>query len=151
MEMFRKLLNIQCLLTEKDLTEKVVIDMELPLQCVTEGFVNELELLEPFGKGNTKPVFAGRNMELLSGRILGRNKNVLKMQVKDAYQTVMDAMYFGNIDDFLGYLDKKFGAGTANAFLSGKRNGIMLSMTYYPGINEYMGRKNMQIIVTHYQ
>ena len=150
-DIFRKMLNIQCMLTEKDLTEKVVIDMELPFQCVTEEFVQELELLEPFGKGNTKPVFAGRNIELLSGRILGKNKNVLKMQVKDEYQSVIDAMYFGNIDDFLTYLDKKCGPGTANAFLMGKRGGIRLSLTYYPGINEYMGRKNMQIVVTHYQ
>ena len=150
-EDFREMLNIQCDLTEKDLTEKVVIDMELPFQCATEQFVGELEILEPFGKGNTKPVFAGRNIELISGRILGKNKNVLKMQVKDAYQTVMDAMYFGNIDDFLTYLDKKFGNGTANAFLSGRRSGLTMSMTFYPSVNEYMGRKNMQIVVTHYQ
>ena len=148
---FRKMLNIQCALTEKDLTEKVVIDMELPFQCVTESFVHELEILEPFGKGNTKPVFAGRNIELISGRILGKNKNVLKMQVKDAYQMSMDAMYFGNIEDFLGYLDKKFGKGTADAFLTGRSSGLTLSMTYYPAVNEYMGRKNMQIVVTHYQ
>ena len=148
---FRKMLNIQCALTEKDLTEKVVIDMELPFQCVTESFVHELEILEPFGKGNTKPVFAGRNIELISGRILGKNKNVLKMQVKDAYQMSMDAMYFGNIEDFLGYLDKKFGKGTADAFLTGRSSGLTLSKTYYPAVNEYMGRKNMQIVVTHYQ
>ena len=150
-EMFRKMLNIQCMLTEKDLTEKVVIDMELPFHCITEEFVQELELLEPFGKGNTKPVFAGRNIELLNGRILGKNKNVLKLQVKDNFQTVMDAMYFGNIDDFLSYLDQKFGIGTANSFLAGRRSGLTLSLTYYPGINEYMGRKTMQIVITHYQ
>ena len=150
-DVFRKMLNIQCMLTEKDLTEKVVIDMELPFQCINEEFVTELEKLEPFGKGNTKPVFAGRNIELLNGRILGKNKNVLKMQLKDAYKTSIDAMYFGNIDDFFRYLDKKYGDGTAEAFLSGRRDGITLSLTYYPGINEYMGRKTMQIVVTHYQ
>ena len=148
---FRKMINIQCTLTEKDLTEKVVIDMELPFPCVTEEFVNELELLEPFGKGNTKPVFAGRNIELLNGRILGKNKNVLKMQVKDGSQMIMDAMYFGNIPDFFAYLDRKYGEGTSNALLVGRGEGIRMSLTYYPGMNEYMGRKNMQIVVTHYQ
>lgn len=148
---FRKMLNIQCVLTEKELTEKVVIDMELPLQCVNEAFVNELSLLEPFGKGNTKPVFAGRNIELLNGRVLGKNRNVLKMQVKDTYQTVMDAMFFGNIEDFLMCLDEKYGNGTSDAFLSGRGKGIFMSLTYYPGINEYMGRKSMQIVITHYQ
>ena len=149
-ETFREMLNIQCTLTDKDLTEKVVIDMELPFQCVNEEFVQELEILEPFGKGNTKPVFAGRNIELLSGRILGKNKNVLKMQVKDVYRTVIDAMYFGNIEDFLACLDKKYGNGTSNAFLSGKGRNIQMSLTYYPGLNEYMGRKTPQIIITHY-
>lgn len=148
---FRKMINIQCMLTEKELMEKVVIDMELPFQCVTEKFVNELELLEPFGKANTKPVFAGRNIELLSGRILGKNKNVLKMQVRDVNQMVMDAMYFGSIPDFMAYLDDKFGSGTADALLAGRGQRITLSLTYYPGINEYMGRKNMQIVITHYQ
>lgn len=150
-EVFRKMLNIQCMLTQKDLTEKVTIDMELPFHCVNEEFVQELELLEPFGKGNTKPVFAGRNIELLSGRILGKNKNVLKMQVKDVNQTVIDAMYFGNIDDFLSYLDIKYGKGASNAFLAGRKEGLKLSLTYYPGINEYMGKKTPQIVVTHYQ
>ena len=73
---------------KKDLTEKVTIDMELPFHCVNEVFVQELELLEPFGKGNTKPVFAGRNIELLNGRILGKNKNVLKMQHTDLLHEV---------------------------------------------------------------
>lgn len=149
-DVFRRMLNIQCALTEKDLTEKVVIDMELPFQCVTEKFVQELELLEPFGKGNTKPVFAGRNIELLSARILGKNKNVLKLRVKDANGTSIDAMYFGNIEDFLTHLDQKYGKGRQNALLSGRGSNLRMSLTYYPGINEYMGKKTPQIVITHY-
>ena len=149
-DVFRRMLNIQCALTEKDLTEKVVIDMELPFQCVTEKFVQELELLEPFGKGNTKPVFAGRNIELLSARILGKNKNVLKLRVKDANGTSIDAMYFGNIEDFLTHLNQKYGKGSQNALLSGRGSNLRMSLTYYPGINEYMGKKTPQIVITHY-
>lgn len=149
-DVFRRMLNIQCALTEKDLTEKVVIDMELPFQCVTEKFVQELELLEPFGKGNTKPVFAGRNIELLSARILGKNKNVLKLRVKDANGTSIDAMYFGNIEDFLTHLEQKYGKGSQNALLSGRGSNLRMSLTYYPGINEYMGKKTPQIVITHY-
>ncbi len=147
----RKMLNIQCTMTEKDMTEKVMIDMELPFHCVTEEFINELELLEPFGKGNTKPIFAGRNMELLNARILGKNKNVLKLSVRDTNQTVMDALFFGNIDDFEQALNRKYGQGSMNTLLNGRGQGMRMSLTYYPGINEYMGRKTMQIIITHYQ
>ena len=148
---FRAMLNDNCVLTAKDLTEKVVIDMELPFGCVTEKFVDELELLEPFGKGNTKPVFAGRNVELISGRILGKNKNVLKLQAKDSTGIMLDAMYFGNVEDFLEAVDHKYGYGTAKGLLSGRSSGIRMSITYYPGINDYMGRVTPQIVITHYQ
>lgn len=132
---FRRMLNDNCILTEKELTERVVIDMELPFSCVTERFVEELEKLEPFGKGNTKPVFAGRNIELLNSRILGKNKNVLKLQVRDQKGTVIDAMYFGDIEQFMDVIETK----------------KTLSLTYYPGINSYMGKTTPQIVITHYQ
>ena len=74
--------------------EKVSIDMEMPFSCVTEEFVSELELLEPFGKGNTKPVFAARDISLLEGRILGKNHNVVKLRVRDREHTSIDAMFF---------------------------------------------------------
>ena len=80
---FREMLNKNCTLTEEEMKEKVTIDMEMPFGCVTEGLVKELELLEPFGKGNTKPVFAARDVTLLGARILGKNRNVLKLQVQD--------------------------------------------------------------------
>ena len=83
---FRRRLNENCTLTEKDLQEKVSIDMELPFSNITEQFIEELELLEPFGKGNTKPVFAVRNAELLSARIIGKERNMLKFQIRDDSQ-----------------------------------------------------------------
>lgn len=146
---FRELLNGQCLLTEKDMTEKVVIDMEMPFSNVIQEFVEELELLEPFGKGNTKPVFAGRNIILINGRILGKNQNVLKMRVKDNNGTMIDAVYFGDIEKVENILEQKYGKGSFQAFLSGTGQEMSVSITYYPGINEYMGKLSMQIVITH--
>lgn len=135
-EVLRKLLNEKCTLTEKELTEKVVIDMELPFSCVTEAFVEELSLLEPFGKGNTKPVFAARQVEIIQPRILGKNRNVIKARAIDAGRVEIDAMYFGDTEEFLRMLHSKGGR---------------LSITYYPGVNEYMGNRSLQIVITHYQ
>lgn len=132
-EPLRRRLNAQCHLTEKEMAEKVVIDMELPFSSVTKEFVSELELLEPFGKGNSKPVFAVRNVEILSSRIVGKNQNVLKMRVKDETQTVLDAVYFGDAGEFQKALKQK------------------VSITYYPDIHEYMGQEMLQIVVTHCQ
>ncbi len=150
-EAFRHMLNENCTLTREDMTEKVVIDMELPFHCVTECFIRELSLLEPFGKGNTKPVFAARKAELLSGRILGKNRNVLKLRVCDASGTVIDAMYFNHVEDFLKKLEEHYGKDALDLMLSGKQSHISLSVTYYPELNAYMGRVTPQIVITHYQ
>lgn len=150
-EPFRKMLNERCNLTKDDLTEKVLIDMIMPLQCVTESFVAELENLEPFGKGNTKPVFALRNVQLVTAKILGRNKNVLKFSVRDKNGTYMEALYFGDIQDFLDNIDEKYGVGTSRRLQTGRCEGITMSLTYYPGMNEYMGKVTPQIVITHYQ
>ena len=133
LESFRKMINDHCTLTPKDLTEKVVIDMEMPFSCVTEGLIRELALLEPFGKGNTKPVFAARNVRLMDMRVMGRKKNVLKMRAVDANGNTVEAVYFGDVEN-----------------LSGRKD-TLLSITYYPTLNEYMGQATPQIVITHYQ
>ncbi len=147
----RRMLNEFCTLTEQDMAEKVSIDMEMPFSCVTEKLVSELELLEPFGKGNTKPVFAAKNVSVLEGRILGKNHNVLKLRVRDSADTSIEAMFFGDIDRFFGYLEERFGAGAGKRVLGGRADGMKISVTYYPGINKYQGRRSPQIVITHYR
>lgn len=148
---FREMLNKNCTLTEEEMKEKVTIDMEMPFGCVTEGLVKELELLEPFGKGNTKPVFAARDVTLLGARILGKNRNVLKLQVQDVNGYRIEAMLFHHADDFLGKLEEQYGKTEVDALLKGRGRQIQISLTYYPDINEYMGKKTPQIVVTHYR
>ena len=150
-KLLRRMLNANCTLTQEDLSEKVVIDMELPFSCVTEDFVQELSLLEPFGKGNTKPVFAARNVEILSGRILGKNQNVLKLRVQDEAATEIDAMCFQQMDVLLDMLKERYGAQAVEDMLAGRRSRMVISITFYPDINEYMGRITPQIIITHYR
>lgn len=135
-ERIRQLLNENCTLSEEELTEKVVIDMELPFSGITEEFVRELTFLEPFGKGNTKPVFAGREIAFSDIRIIGKNQNVLKAKARDKSGVCLEALYFGDAKAFHEELMKR-------------KN--RLSVTYYPGINEYMGRKSLQVIITHYK
>lgn len=148
---FREMLNKKCTLTEEEMKEKVTIDMEMPFGCVTEGLVKELELLEPFGKGNTKPVFAARGVTLLGARILGKNRNVLKLQVQDVNGCRIEAMLFHHAEEFLGELEEQYGKTEVDALLKGRGRQIRVSMTYYPDINEYMGKKTPQIVVTHYR
>lgn len=153
LEEFRKKLNQYSTLTEKDLMEKVVIDMVLPFSCVTEAFVEELERLEPFGKANRKPVFALRKVRILEGRILGKNKNVLKLKLQDPDGTRIEGMRFGDIQGFLDGIDEKFGAGTSQKIITGRASGenITMDITYYPEINIFRGISTPQVIITHYR
>lgn len=131
---FRQVINELADLSEEDLMEKVSIDMQLPLPYITEGLVEELELLEPFGKGNTKPLFAERNLKVIQPRIIGKNRNVLKFQVEDQRGNRMDAIYFGDVEACLKTMEES----------------QAMSFTYYPSINEYMGRRTIQITVVNY-
>ena len=135
-EKFKRRLNDQCTLSEEELTEKVVIDMELPFAAITEHFIEELEYMEPFGKGNTKPVFAARGVAMQHVKIIGKNKNVAKATAIDAAGNRMEAICFHDAQEFAERCEKN--------------NGKM-SITFYPGINEFRGERQIQIVITHYR
>lgn len=135
-EKFKRRLNDQCTLSEEELTEKVVIDMELPFTAITEHFIEELEYLEPFGKGNTKPVFAARGVFMQHVKIIGKNKNVAKATAIDAAGNRMEAICFRDAQEFAKQCE---------------RNNGKMSITFYPGINEFRGERQIQIVITHYR
>ena len=151
LEQFRKEINEKSGITPEDLNEKIAIDMQLPFECVNEKFIGELAVLEPFGKGNARPVFAERQVQVESARILGKNKNVLKLQVKDLQGTRMDAMYFGDVNTFVEYVREKFGDIACECLLRGHGHGIVMAFTYYPDINEYQGVRTPQIVIQNYK
>ena len=151
LEQFRKEINEKSGITPEDLNEKIAIDMQLPFECVNEKFIGELAVLEPFGKGNARPVFAERQVQVESARILGKNKNVLKLQVKDLHGTRMDAMYFGDVNTFVEYVREKFGDIACECLLHGHGHGIVMAFTYYPDINEYQGVRTPQIVIQNYK
>lgn len=150
-DVFRNVLNENATLTDEDLTAKISIDMQLPLQYLNESLIEELELLEPFGKGNTKPIFVEKNIEILKGAILGKNRNVMKMQICDEQGISMDAVYFGDIEQFTTYLTDKYGETKVQQMLQGYQTGMKMAFTYYPTVNEYMGKRSVQIVIQNYQ
>ncbi|MDC7286441.1 single-stranded-DNA-specific exonuclease RecJ [Blautia schinkii] len=133
-EVFRRRLNDNCRLTQEDLTPKVVIDVPMPVSYITKDLIGQMSLLEPFGKGNTKPLFAQKGLRVLNSRIFGKNRNVAKLQVMDESGQVMDAVYFGEAEPFVEFAQEK----------------DAISVTYYPEINSYQGRENLQIVIQNY-
>ncbi len=150
LDAFRRRLNEVCTLTEDQMTAKVMIDVPMPLVYISEPFVEQLHVLEPFGKGNSKPLFAEKDLKILSARILGKNRNVLKLRVSGQGGSVMDAMSFGDPDALLDFLAEKFGESEKDAVLFGRPNNCTLSVVYYPQINEFRDVRTPQIIIEHY-
>ena len=134
-EVFRKRINELADLTEEDLQMKVSIDMRLPFPYINEELIHELKILEPFGKGNGKPLFAESKLRVIQPRIFGKNRNVLKCRLEDQQGNQMEAVYFGEVEDCLWQMEKK----------------QIMSFTYYPSINEYMGRRTIQLTIVNYQ
>ena len=134
-EVFRKRINELADLTEEDLQMKVSIDMRLPFPYINEELIHELKILEPFGKGNGKPLFAESKLRVIQPRIFGKNRNVLKCRLEDQQGNQMEAVYFGEVEDCLQKMEKK----------------QIMSFTYYPSINEYMGRRTIQLTIVNYQ
>ena len=147
----RRRLNENCTMTEEDMAEKIMVDVPMPINYIRESMVEELSVLEPFGNGNEKPLFAERHLKLLSARILGKNANVLKLQVANATGCTMEALYFGIPDNILSYLADKYGRNEVQKLLWGKVNQIEMDLTYYPSINEYQGRRTLQIVIKNFR
>ena len=147
----RRRLNENCTMTEEDMAEKIMVDVPMPINYIRESLVEELSVLEPFGNGNEKPLFAERHLKLLSARILGKNANVLKLQVANATGCTMEALSFGIPDTILSYLADKYGRTEVQKLLWGKVNQIEMDLTYYPSINEYQGRRTLQIVIKNFR
>lgn len=133
-EKFRRQLNENCTLTEEDLRPKVVIDVPMPVSYITKELIEQISLLEPFGKENTKPIFAQKGLRVLDSSIIGKNKNVVKLKLLDPQGVTMEGIYFGEAEDFANFIRQK----------------DTISVTYYPEINRFRGRESLQIIIQNY-
>lgn len=147
----RQELNARAGLKPENFEEKVLIDVPMPMSYVTEEFVEELSILEPFGTGNPKPVFAQKDLTFVSGRRLGANQNVGKYMVHDAEGNSFEVMLFDNLPGFDSYLTQQFGLEEMEALYRGGAKKIRLMVTYYPDINEFRGRVSLQFIMKHYK
>ena len=149
-ENFRSYLNEHCVLTEEDFVEKICIDVPMPMSYVTADFVRQLSVLEPFGNGNSKPVFAQKNIRLIRGRVLGKNSNVGKYTVEDAQGGRYEMMYFGNMEAWHTFLQEIFGAEEYNRLYQGGNCNIRIHVIYYPDLDVYQGRERLQMIMQDY-
>ncbi len=151
-EEFRRRLNEYCTLTKEDFEEVVHIDVPMPLSYADKEFIKQLSRLEPFGVGNPKPLFARKDVSLIRGRILGKNRNVGKYLIGDELGNTYDMIYFGDLKKLDAFLEEKYGTAIREE-LYGRglyNKEALISMAYYPDINYYAGRESVQIVMQHY-
>ena len=147
-DVLRNDLNTKCALTEDDLTKKIMIDASLPLEYLNLNLIEELNVLEPFGKGNSKPVFGVRDAKITKAMILGKDKNVLKLRILLNNNSTIDAMIFNDIENFEEKIISKYGKYTLQNLYNRPNNSVTMYFTFYPSINEWNGNKSIQIIIS---
>ncbi len=148
---FRREINAICRLTQEDMEEKVHIDVPMPVSYVSWPLVEELERLEPFGNGNPRPLFAQKDLEFLSARVLGKNRNAVRFTVLDDKGKRWEMMAFGDPDSMDAYLAERFGQAAVDGLYRGRGEGIRLSVAYYPSVNTWQGNAKLQLIMKYYQ
>ncbi len=146
---FAEILNEDAGLSETDLIEKICIDVPMPLSYISETLVEQLSVLEPCGNGNEKPIFADRELIAKRAFYIGKERNMLKLQLVCGNGT-MDALYFGEAEEFLDYYRGKYGADQVDALMCGRPQQMRFSFVYYPQINRYQGRSSLQIVISHF-
>lgn len=150
-DILRKQLNGLTVLTEDDLIQRIYIDARIPLDTVNLTLAEELLVLEPYGKGNAKPVFAEKNVPVCRAAVLGAKKNVLKLRLLSSNRKYVDCIYFGDIQRFDEYIANKFGGPELKSMYAGQPNNIRLDLTFYIDINEYNGSRSAQLVLQNYR
>jgi single-stranded-DNA-specific exonuclease len=150
-DVLRRQLNELSLLTEEDLIPKVYIDARIPLDAINLSLAEQLKILEPYGKGNSKPLFAEKNIQVSRAAVVGANRNVLKLRLLSENRKYIDCIYFGSVQDFDEYMLEKFGEQELSKMYDGKLNSIRLDLVFNIDINEYMGNRSVQLILQYYR
>lgn len=149
-ELLRKKLNENTTLTDEDIIPKIYLDMQLPLENLSYELINEIGTLEPFGKGNSKPIFGEKAAIVVKAWILGQNRNVLKLKLLMKNGIYIDGIYFGDIEEFEHIVVNKYGEAALQGLYDGN-NKIKLDMAFYPSINEFNGRVSLQVVVESFR
>lgn len=149
-DMLREELNKRCKLSREDFIPKIYIDMELPMSYPSLQVVEQMQVLEPFGTGNEKPLFVQRDLKFLSVKRMGSNGQFGRFQVSTPDGKQYSLIYFGKLEDFLAFLDEKYGEGASKRLLDGK-GAYLMHVVYMLSVNEYNGSRSVQFQMKYYR
>ena len=147
----RRRLNENCKLSQDDMTEVVRIDMAMPLSYISEDLIESMDLLEPFGTGNPKPLYALKDIVVTKAAYMGKEGQFLRLSVLTEQGQPMTALLFRNVQDFETMIEEKYSNQALEALFSGNSSGVKIDIVYQPGINEYRGNKSIQIVIEKFK
>ena len=140
------------LVVRRDDIKKVYIDIKMPFYYISEHIIHQIECLEPFGKANEKPVFAESDVKITEARILGENKNVLKLKLAtDAGGTIEGICFKNTMEELLNQIKEKYGMDEVDKMFERRENAVRLRIIYYPSINSYKGKKTLQVTINNFE
>lgn len=149
-EEFRTRINATSMLTKEDFVSKIYIDVPMPIAYATPIFIEELDKLKPYGNGNPSPLFAQKNISFVKGQLVGKERKVGKFTIKDEQGLMMEAVYFKEPEKMMADFETRYGNKSVEKLLYGNGQDIIASIIYYPDINEFRGKKTLQLVITDY-
>lgn len=147
-KLLRKMLNENCTLTEEDIEKKIIVDKIIKIRDIDRELIKALETLEPFGKGNSSPLFALTSLDVCRISILGKNKSVLKFTFRTE-GIYIDGIAFKEAENFTRRLEEEYGDEASNLMVNPK--GLKLDIIFYPSINEYNGKSSIELNIKDYR
>lgn len=150
-ELFRRKINQCCPFTVEELTQKIHIDVPMPVDYVTTELVHELALLAPFGKDNPKPLFADKNLRVKRLWVVGKNQNVLRLTLVSGGSRQIAGVLFGGVEEFMDYVREQFGEDALTDALHGRENAIRLSIVYSTKLDTYRDTESLQFVISSYR
>jgi single-stranded-DNA-specific exonuclease len=147
-------LNRNCSLSSEDILPKVRIDRRIPLKAISLILIEQLEALEPFGKGNETPIFAEKNILVDKFYIFGKDANVLKLNlIIDELGRKIDGVGYGKVQEFNNLLKEKYGEDYLNILsnYNYSKEKLRIDITFYPYINHYNGVDSLQLRVSGFR
>ena len=149
LNLLRHKLNLLCDLEEESFCNKIRIDAAMPIDYIRFDLIEQMDLLEPFGKGNERPLFAQKDLHVMSAKVLGKNQNLLKFELESKEGARMEGVFF-QPEEFLEDISSWYGQEACDEMLQGWLNEVYIDVVYYPSINEFNGLRAMQIVLKSY-
>lgn len=150
-EELRHRLNANCKLTEDDMQEIIKIDCDMPLAYVTEELIESMDMLAPFGTGNTKPLFALKNIPIKNATHMGKDGKFLRLTVLKENGQPMSGLMFRGVEEFEEAIVQKYGQEQLQRVFSGLENNVKMDIVYEPSINEFRGNRSLQITIENFK